>query len=423
MKKLTYMVISALLVCGVVIAGQLSTTWTLRNVVDPPDLRDGLNADAQAADARLDELDGGTAGGPKASLTVTGNITNSALTASKPVFTDANKALVSTGTLAADQGGTGAATLTDGGVLLGSAATAITPMAVLADGSIIVGDGATDPVALAAFSSSTGDLLVTAGGSGAGTFTDGGVLLGSGTAAFTAMGALADGSIIVGDGATDPVALAAFSGSNGTLKVANGGTALSAGTDGGVLGYTATGTIASSALLTQYGPVIGGGAGATPTAIAVGINNQVLKGATGAAPAFGALVDADVPDTITVSNYALLTQVWGSAGISGAPGATTNNVVTITANDVAGSPLAGLRLIHVWISDSDVGAATTNNIETLTLSTGTAVSTVTANADYWYVTAAAGTAVATIQGTALGTNYLMVADGSTVSSGAVVFEN
>lgn len=47
---------------------------------------------------------------------------------------------------------------------------------------------------------------VNEGGSGAATFTDGGVLLGSGTGAFTALGELADGEIIVGDGTTDPVA-------------------------------------------------------------------------------------------------------------------------------------------------------------------------------------------------------------------------
>jgi len=44
-------------------------------------------------------------------------------------------------------GGTGVSTLTDGGVLLGSGASAITAMAVLADSEMIVGDGTTDPVA------------------------------------------------------------------------------------------------------------------------------------------------------------------------------------------------------------------------------------------------------------------------------------
>ena len=44
-------------------------------------------------------------------------------------------------------GGTGASTLTDGGILLGSGTNAITAMAVLTDGQMIVGDGTTDPVA------------------------------------------------------------------------------------------------------------------------------------------------------------------------------------------------------------------------------------------------------------------------------------
>jgi len=44
-------------------------------------------------------------------------------------------------------GGTGASTLTDGGVLLGSGTGAITAMAVLANGEMIVGNGTTDPVA------------------------------------------------------------------------------------------------------------------------------------------------------------------------------------------------------------------------------------------------------------------------------------
>ena len=45
-------------------------------------------------------------------------------------------------------GGTGATTLTDGGVLLGRGTGAITAMSVLADGEMIVGDGTTAPVAM-----------------------------------------------------------------------------------------------------------------------------------------------------------------------------------------------------------------------------------------------------------------------------------
>ena len=148
-------------------------------------------------------------------------------------------------------GGTGASSLTDGGVLLGSGTGAITAMAVLADSEMIVGDGTTDPVAESGATlrtsigvgtgnspqftgielghasdttivrSGSGDITIEGnavyraggtdvpvadGGTGASSLTDGGVLLGSGTNAVTAMAVLADSEMIVGDGTTDPVA-------------------------------------------------------------------------------------------------------------------------------------------------------------------------------------------------------------------------
>ena len=140
-----------------------------------------------------------------------------------------------------EQGGTETTTLTDGGILLGSGTGAITPMGVLADGSIVIGDGTTDPTTLAAFSSSTGTLNVASGGTGAATLTDGGILLGSGTGAITPMAVLANGSIVVGDGTTDPVALAAFTSSTGDLTLAAGGTEASlTASNGGIFYSTAT---------------------------------------------------------------------------------------------------------------------------------------------------------------------------------------
>ena len=53
----------------------------------------------------------------------------------------------------------------------------------------------------------TGTLPVANGGLGATTLSDGGILLGSGTDPVTAMGALAKGSVVAGDGSTDPQAL------------------------------------------------------------------------------------------------------------------------------------------------------------------------------------------------------------------------
>ena len=50
-----------------------------------------------------------------------------------------------TGTLPVGNGGTGASTLTDGGVLLGSGTGAITASAVLANGELLIGDNSGDP--------------------------------------------------------------------------------------------------------------------------------------------------------------------------------------------------------------------------------------------------------------------------------------
>ena len=110
------------------------------------------------------------------------------------------------GNLDVDRGGTGATSLTDGGVLLGSGTGAITAMAVLANGEIIIGDGTTDPVALAAFSASDGTLKVEYGGTGAATLTDGGILVGAGTGAITALDVLTNGQLLIGDGSGAPAA-------------------------------------------------------------------------------------------------------------------------------------------------------------------------------------------------------------------------
>jgi len=75
-------------------------------------------------------------------LTV-GNILDSGLTASKPVFTDASKNLVSTGTLGVDQGGTGLTTLTANNVILGNGASTPTFVAPGTNGNVLVSNGST----------------------------------------------------------------------------------------------------------------------------------------------------------------------------------------------------------------------------------------------------------------------------------------
>jgi len=275
--------------------------------------------------------------------------------------------------LAVADGGTGASTLTDGGVLLGSGTSAVTAMSVLADGEFIVGDGSTDPVAEsgATLRTSIGvgtgdspqftaielghasnttiarsgagditiegnhiyraggtDVAVADGGTGASSLTDGGVLLGSGTGAITAMTALGDGEMIVGDGTTDPVAesgatlrtsigvgtgdspqftavnvgaasdttLARESAGDLTVEgnhiyrvggtdvsVADGGTGASTLTDGGVLLGSGTGAITAMSVLADGEFIVGDGttdpvaeSGATlRTSIGVGTADNV----------------------------------------------------------------------------------------------------------------------------------------------------
>lgn len=84
-----------------------------------------------------------------------------------------------------------------------------------------------------------------------------------------------------------------------TIPVTNGGTGLASGTSGGVPYFSATTTIGSSGLLTQYGVIYGGGAGAAPVATAVGTTGQALVAATGAAPAFATLPVAGGGTNIT----------------------------------------------------------------------------------------------------------------------------
>lgn len=68
----------------------------------------------------------------------------------------------------------------------------------------------------------------------------------------------------------------------GTLGVGGGGTGLTAGTSGGVLCYTGSAVLSSSAALTVNLPVIGGGAGVCPTVGSVTGTTQAFLTFTGA---------------------------------------------------------------------------------------------------------------------------------------------
>tara|TARA_R110000787_G_scaffold277073_1_gene386189 strand:+ start:53 stop:1045 length:993 start_codon:yes stop_codon:yes gene_type:complete len=192
--------------------------------------------------------------------------------------------------LAVAQGGTGASSLTDGGVLLGSGTGAITPMAVLTDGQMIVGDGTGDPVA-----ESGATLRSSIGVDAAGTDNSTNVTLAGSLDYLTISGqAITRGAIVLTTDVT------------GTLPIAKGGTnATSAGAALTALGAAARGAnsdITSLTGLTTDLTVAQGGTGAGTFATkgvlygngtsaigatAVGSNGQVLtSNGSGSAPTF-----------------------------------------------------------------------------------------------------------------------------------------
>ena len=153
----------------------------------------------------------------------------------------------------------------------------------------------------------TGTLAAQYGGTGIASYAVGDLLYASGATALSRLADVATGNVLLSGGvATAPswgkVGLTTHV--SGTLPVANGGTGLSSGTSGGILGFTASGTLASSGALTANALLLGGGAGATPTALgSLGTTSTVLHGNAAGAPSFGAVsLTADVSGTLPVAN-------------------------------------------------------------------------------------------------------------------------
>ena len=77
----------------------------------------------------------------------------------------------------------------------------------------------------------------------------------------------------------------------GILPVANGGTGLTSGTSGGVLAFTAAGTLASSGALAANALVIGGGAGVAPSTTTTGTGVLTFLGTPSSANLATAVTD------------------------------------------------------------------------------------------------------------------------------------
>lgn len=224
------------------------------------------------------------------------------LTASKPVFTNSDSELVSTGTMPINQGGTGATTASNArtNLGLGSIATQDASSIAITGGSIA---GITD-------------LAVADGGTGASTASAARVNL------LPSYASNATKVLKVNAGATD-VEWGEIS--SGGVTSVTAGTGLNGGT------ITSTGTIA---LATAYGDTVNPYAAKTA--------NYVLAAPNGSSgtPTFRALVAADIPtlNQNTTGNAATATALQTARTINGTSFDGTSN---ITVADSTKLPLAG----------------------------------------------------------------------------------
>jgi len=113
--------------------------------------------------------------------------------------------------------------------------------------------------------------------------------------------------------------------------------------------------------------------------------------------------------------------VWGAPSLTPTTNSTSNISIVIQTKNIAGGDLAERRFIRAYCSDTSGGVAADTSITSFTLSTGTAVETFVANADYSYVTAVAGTALLTIISSAPDDKWVTVIDGSSTTEIALTF--
>ena len=248
--------------------------------------------------------------------------------------------LTMSGTLATANGGTGLTTFTSGGAVYATSTSALTT------GTLPIASGGTNSTAAA---------------------TAGGIGYGTGTAhAYTAAGTT--GQVLTSNGAGAPTwAAAASTGVTSVAQTFTGGIvsvsgspitttgtlALTvAGTSGGIPYFSSGTTWATSAALTQYGVVYGGGAGAAPVSTAAGTAGYALIANSAAAPTFQQVsLTAGVTGTLPVAN--------GGTGVTASSGA--NSVVLRDANSnvTANSIFEGFTTVAAAGTTTTLTAAST----------------------------------------------------------------
>jgi|LakMenEpi03Aug12_release.lakeMendotaPanAssembly.Ray.scaffolds.fasta_scaffold22621_6 hypothetical protein len=231
-------------------------------------------------------------------ITLTGTVTSSGNLTLGGTLSGVDLTSQITGTLPVANGGTGQTSYTNGQLLIGNSTGNTLTKATLTAGSGISITNGSGAITIAA----TGGTGTVTSVSGTGTVN--GLTL---TGTVTSSGNLTLGGTLSVNLASDVT---------GTLPVANGGTGLTSGTSGGVLAFTAAGTIASSTALAANALVVGGGAGAAPSSITTGTGVVTALGVnTGSAGAF--VVNGGALGTPSSGTLTSCTGLPVSTGISG----------------------------------------------------------------------------------------------------------
>ncbi len=180
------------------------------------------------------------------------------------------------------------------------------------------------------------DVPVADGGTGASSLTDGGVLLGSGTGAVTAMAVLTDGQMIVGDGTSDPVAE-----SGATLRTSIG---LGTGDSPQFTDLTLTGDDITLTTNTVGAALIADGTNYNPVVIS---GDLAINSSGVAAIGSGVIVNADVSGSAAIADSKLAT-------------ISTANKVSLAALDIDGADEIGAAIADSDVFVIDDGAGGTN---------------------------------------------------------------
>ena len=204
-------------------------------------------------------------------------------------------------------------------------------------------------------------LPVGSGGTGASSLTDGGVLLGSGTGAVTALGQATNGQLVVGSTGADPVLATLTGGANITVTNSAGGISIAAsglgsgtvqsvGGEGTVNGITLTGVVTTSGSITLGGTLanvansqlVNDGLMIGTTDLTLGATGSAIAGLTtlGVTTATATTLNAtNVVQTGTVAGTKMTGSFSGS--FTGAFAGTTDLPDLVSGNGLTGGPYDG----------------------------------------------------------------------------------